>query len=140
LAEELVGAVDRPQRGVLAAHLGQAAVEVQQPHQAGPLGCEVRDGEDRAAVGAQPGQNVVAVLPVGGGHDQRGLLRDLLEDLHAHALGGMKPWPSSGSGSKARRTLQPAASTAPATIFSSSTWYGQAGTFALSRRSPLGMR
>ncbi len=52
----------------------------------------------------------------------------------------MKPWPSSGSGSKARRTDQPAASTASPTIRSSSCWKGQAGTFALSRRSPLGMR
>ena len=52
----------------------------------------------------------------------------------------MKPCPNSGSGPKARCTLQPVASTASVTIRSSSCWKGQAGTFALSRESPDGRR
>ncbi len=37
---------------------------------------------------AQAGQNVVAVLPGGGGEDQFGIGWDVEEDVHAHALRG----------------------------------------------------
>src|SRR5690606_786783 len=125
LAEPVVGAVDGPQARVVAVHLRQPAVEVQQAHQARPLAGEVRDRQDRAAMGAQ------ACGPCGGMAWGAPMAR---------RWGRMKPWPETGSGSKARRSLQPAASTASPTIRSSSCWKGQAGTFALSRRSPEGIR
>ena len=96
VGEPGVGAVDGPDRRVVLAHLGQAGVEPEQAHEAGPVGGEVRRGEDRAAVGAQPGEHVMAVLPDRLGHDQRRLRRDAAEDLEPHALAADEPVPGGG--------------------------------------------
>ena len=70
-AGELVGEVLAPDRAVGDARLGQRGVQVEQPDEPGPLAAPVGDGQDRAAMGAQAGQHVVAVLPDGLGHDDR---------------------------------------------------------------------
>ena len=84
--EEVVLEVLAPQRAVADAGLGQGAVQIQHADQAGPGAAPVGDGEDRAAMGGQAGQDVMAVLPDALGHDQRGIRVELAEHLHAHLL------------------------------------------------------
>ena len=56
---EVVG----PERGVGDACLGERAVEVEHPDKSRPLPRPVGNGEDRAGVTREPGENVVGVLP-----------------------------------------------------------------------------
>ena len=56
---EVVG----PERGVGDARLGERAVEVEHPDKSRPLPRPVGNGEDRAGVTREPGENVVGVLP-----------------------------------------------------------------------------
>ena len=76
------------------AGLGQARGEVEQADQPGELAAPVGDDEDRAAVGAQAGQDVVAVLPDGLDDDERRVRREPLEDLDAGALAVDEPVPA----------------------------------------------
>ena len=110
LARPVVGEVLAPQHGVAHAGLGQARGEVEQADQPGPLAAPVGHDQDRAAVGAQPGQHVVAVLPHRLGDDERRVGRDALEDLDARALAvdeavpvPRRPGGRAGPSSRARR-------------------------------------
>ena len=85
--EEVVGEILAPERAVADAGLGERAVQVEHADQARPRAAPVGDGEDRAAMGEQAGQHVVAVLPDAFRHDQRRLRIELAEHLHAHLLG-----------------------------------------------------
>ena len=88
LLERLVGESLAPQRAVLLARLGQRAVEIEHADQARPLARPVGDGQDRRAMGEEPGQNVVGVLPHRLGDDDRRLRVDLGEHLEALLLAG----------------------------------------------------
>ena len=65
LEERLVEEVFRPERGVLNARLGERAVEVEHPHEPRPLARPIADGQDRPAVGDEPVEHVVRILPDG---------------------------------------------------------------------------
>ena len=71
LDKELVGEILAPQRAVLLARFGEAAVEVEHPHQPRPRAAPVGHGQDRALMLQQPGQHVMAILPDRFGHDRR---------------------------------------------------------------------
>ena len=85
---EGVGQVLAPDRAVGAAHLRQRRVDVEHPDEARPLAAPVGDGQDRPAMAAQPGEDVMAVLPDRLGDDERRVAVDAREDVHAHALAG----------------------------------------------------
>ncbi len=87
LSKEGVREILAPEGAVGDAGLGQGAVEIQHADQAGPGAAPIGDGEDGAAMGVKPGQDVMAVLPDGFGHDQRGAGIEFAEDFHAHLLG-----------------------------------------------------
>ena len=91
LASPVVGEVLAPQRRVRHPGLGQARAEVEQADEARILPAPVGDEQDRAAVGAQARQDVVAVLPHGFDHHQRRVGREPLEDLDAGPLAVDEP-------------------------------------------------
>ena len=82
----VIGEVLAPQRRVGDPGLGEAAGEIQQPHQAGELAAPVGHDEDRTAVAAQPGQHVVAVLPDAFHYGDRCVRGNVLEHLDTRAL------------------------------------------------------
>ena len=86
LEEEVVREVFAPQRAVLDAGLGQAAVEVEHADQARPSAAPVGHGQDRALVRDKAGEDVVAVLPDRLGHDQRRVAGNGAEHLQAVLL------------------------------------------------------
>src|SRR4051812_15457827 len=86
LPEEVVSEIDAPERAVSHARLGQRAVEVEQPDEAGPFAAPIRNGKNRAAMRVQAMEQVMAVLPDGFHDDERGIERDIAEDLHAALL------------------------------------------------------
>ena len=75
-----------PQRGVRHARLGQAGVQIQHSHQAGPLAAPVGHRKNRTAMAHQSGQHVVAVLPHRFADHQRGLGRNVAENAVAVLL------------------------------------------------------
>lgn len=68
--EELVSAINSPESSVVAAHLCEAAIEVEQANQTWPCGIEIADGEDGTSVRPQTSKDVVTILPVCCGYDQ----------------------------------------------------------------------
>ena len=112
-AGPVVGEVLAPQRRVRDPGLREAAGEVEQPDQAGELAAPVGHHEDRAAVGAQAGQDVVAVLPDASTTTISGASggRVLKTSMPARWL-SMNPCPFSGSTGWPRRTVAPRASSA----------------------------
>ncbi len=86
VTEPPVSPVDRPQRGVLVTHLRHAGVKAEQADQPRPPPGEVRHGEHRPAVAAEPGEHVVAVLPDRLGYHERRVQRDAGEHVQTHAL------------------------------------------------------
>ena len=71
--EELVGEILAPQSRILAARLGQRAVEVEHADQSRPGARPVGHGQHGPTMAKQPGQHVMRILPDGLGHDQPGL-------------------------------------------------------------------
>ena len=61
-------------------------VQIEHADQAGPLAAPVGDRQDRPAVGNQPGQYVVAILPDRFHNHQRRIRRNLAEYLHSVIL------------------------------------------------------
>ena len=86
LEESLVAEVIAPEGAVLHACLGEGAVEVEHADETGPGAAPVRDGQDRTLMGEESLQEMVAVLPDCLGNDDRGVLGDVAEDLHAVLL------------------------------------------------------
>ena len=88
LQEELVFEIETPDRRELAACLGERTVQVQQTDESRPLTRPVGHGKNRSLVTAQSRQNMMAVLPGGGGKHQLRVGMDLHENVHALALRG----------------------------------------------------
>ncbi len=86
LKEGLVAEVVAPEGTVLHACLGQGAVEIEHADEPRPGAAPVGDGQDRALVGEQTLQEMVAILPDRLGNDDWRILRDIAEDLHAVLL------------------------------------------------------
>ncbi len=55
LAESIIAEIFAPNGAVGNATFGKTAVEIEHPHQAGPLTAPISHGENRTAMGAQAG-------------------------------------------------------------------------------------
>ena len=86
LEERLVAEVIAPEGTVLHTRLGEGAVEVEHADEAWPGAAPVGDSQDRTLMGEESLQEMVAVLPDSLGNDDRGVLGDVAEDLHAVLL------------------------------------------------------
>jgi len=86
-----VGEVLAPQGGVPDAGLGHAAGETEEPDEARELAFPVGDYENPAAVAAQSGEDMMAVLPDSLGDDERSLRRKMLKISMPARWLSMKP-------------------------------------------------
>ena len=85
-AENVVRELLAPQRRVAHARLRQRAVEIQHPDQPRPLPAPIRHRENRPAMGRQPREQMMRILPHRLGHDQRRIRRDVAKHLDPHPL------------------------------------------------------
>ena len=90
-AEEPVREILAPKTAVGDASLGHRTVQVQHPDQSWPGAAPVGHRQDRAAVRVEAGQDMMAVLPDGFGHDQRRGGIQAPKHFHPHLLGVYEP-------------------------------------------------
>ena len=65
---------------------GKRSIEIEHAYQAGPLPRPVGDGQNRAAMSGEPGENMVAVLPHRLGDDERRIWIQVAKNAHAVML------------------------------------------------------
>src|SRR5260221_13770724 len=79
------GQIGAPDRAVRPAHLGERSVDVEHPHQPGPLPAPVGHGQDGTAMAPQDREHVMAGRPDGRGYYKPGYAIYLCENGEAPA-------------------------------------------------------